>query len=156
VAALAAMLAVWPRVFRGLKSAEAWDCEAWCEVFTGLAHEYWGTHYTLTAAAAAKPLAMVGGTRVQEMLANVVYPLLVPERPLLWAEYLDLPAMLENQKAKRASLRLFGEGSALAAVFKKKLHHQQGLVQLYEDFCLVDDSACADCPFPERIKQWAE
>ncbi len=156
VAALAAMLAVWPAIYRGLKNAEAWDCEAWCEVFTKLSHDYWARHYTLTAEAAAKPVAMVGETRVQEMLANVVYPLLVPDRPLLWAEYLDLPAMLENQKAKRASLRLFGDGSALAAVFKKKLHHQQGLVQLYEDFCLVDDSACADCPFPERIKQWAE
>ena len=65
-----------------------------------------------------------------------------------------LPAMLDNQKTKLASLRLFGE-SPLARVFQKKLHHQQGLLQVYEDFCLQDDSSCANCPFPERLAQWA-
>ncbi len=39
--------------------------------------------------------------------------------------------------------------------FTKKLHHQQGLLQIYEDFCLEDDSACANCPFPERLKEWS-
>jgi hypothetical protein len=24
----------------------------------------------------------------------------------------------------------------------------------HEDFCLEDDSACANCPFPERLKEW--
>ena len=87
------------------------------------------------------------------MLANVAYPLLLPERPEVWAEYLDLPALLDNQKVRRASLRLFGD-SPLARVFQKKLHHQQGLLQIYEDFCLEDDSACTECPFPERVMQW--
>jgi hypothetical protein len=77
----------------------------------------------------------------------------MPERTRLWAEYLELPSMLENQKVTRASLRLFGEGPR-GAQFQKKLHQQQGLLQLYEDFCLEDDSACAQCPFPERLKQW--
>jgi hypothetical protein len=108
----------------------------------------------LLAEPAARPLALVGETRVQEMLANVAYPLLMPERTRLWAEYLELPAMLENQKVTRAALRLFGE-SPRGTLFQKKLHHQQGLLQLYEDFCLEDDSACEQCPFPERLKQWS-
>jgi hypothetical protein len=85
----------------------------------------------------------------------VAYPLLVPERTRLWAEYLELPALLDNQKVRRAMLRLFGEGSPLAASFSTRLHHHQGLLQIYEDFCLEDDSACAACPFPERLKDWA-
>ena len=88
------------------------------------------------------------------MLANVAYPLLMPERTRLWAEYLELPALLDNQKLRRATLRLFGD-SPQAAQNQKKLHQQQGLLQLYEDFCLEDDSACADCPFPERLKEWS-
>jgi hypothetical protein len=64
-----------------------------------------------------------------------------------------MPAMLDNQKVRRAVLRLFGENSR-AATFQKQLHHQQGLLQVYEDFCLEDDSACAGCPFPERLAQW--
>ena len=55
---------------------------------------------------------------------------------------------------RRAVLRLFGEDPR-SRDFTKKLHHHQGLLQIYEDFCLEDDSACADCPFPERLKEWS-
>lgn len=151
--ALAAMLNSWQAVMRPLKRAEAWSRDTWAETMEALRHPYWNQHYTLTANPSPKPVALIGETRLQEMLANVVYPLLVPDRPLLWQEYLELPAMLDNQKTKLASLRLFGE-SPLAKVFQKKLHHQQGLIQVYEDFCLPDDSACANCPFPERLAQW--
>jgi len=96
---------------------------------------------------------MIGESRVQEMLANICYPLLVPENADLWAEFKQLPALLDNQKVRRAALRLFGE-TPLNAKFQKRLFHQQGLLQIYEDYCLEDDSACAECPFPERLKGW--
>jgi len=147
------MLAAWERVSSPLMEATRWSQAVWKESLLNLTHDFWSTHYTLLAEPAKKPLAMIGETRVQEMLANVVYPLLMPERTRLWAEYLELPAMLENQKVTRAVLRLFGD-SPRGKLFQKKLHHQQGLLQLYEDFCLEDDTACADCPFPERLKEW--
>ena len=87
------------------------------------------------------------------MLANVAYPLLVPEDAKLWDEFKQLPALLDNQKVRRATLRLFGD-SLRAADFQKRLFHQQGLLQIYEDYCLEDDSACAECPFPEKLKHW--
>lgn len=151
--ALAAMLQTWSKVFKPLKHAEAWSLDTWSKTLASLHHEYWDKHYTLAATPAKKPVAMIGETRVNEMLANVVYPLLLSERPAVWQEYLELPALLDNQKVRRATLRLFGE-SPLARTFQKKLHHQQGLLQIYEDFCLDDDSACAECPFPERLAQW--
>lgn len=152
--ALVAMLKQWPRISGPLMDAGRWSQESWRETLLSLTHDFWSTHYTLLAEGSAKPLALIGETRVQEMLANVAYPLLMPERTRLWAEYLELPALLDNQKVRRAVQRLFGE-SELGTVFQKKLHHHQGLLQVYEDFCLEDDSACADCPFPERLKQWA-
>lgn len=153
--ALAAMLEDWRRVSGPLEEATRWSQSAWCDALAGLRHDYWSTHYTLTAEPSTKPLALVGETRVHEMLANVAYPLLVPERTRLWAEYLELPALLDNQKVRLATLRLFGEGNPRAALFQSRLHHHQGLLQIYEDFCLEDDSACADCPFPERLKDWS-
>jgi len=152
--ALTAMLKQWERVSGPLMEAGRWSQESWRETLLSLTHDFWSTHYTLLAESAAKPMALIGETRVQEMLANIAYPLLMPERTRLWAEYLELPALLDNQKVRRAVLRLFGDGG-LGAEYQKKLHHQQGLLQVYEDFCLEDDSACADCPFPERIKEWA-
>jgi len=151
--ALAAMLASWKKIAAPLADATRWSQMAWRETLLALDHDFWSTHFTLLAEPSAKPLALIGETRVQEMLANVAYPLLVPERTRLWAEYLELPAMLDNQKVRRAVLRLFGD-SPRAKEFQKKLHHQQGLLQVYEDFCLEDDSACADCPFPERLREW--
>lgn len=151
--ALAALLGEWKAISAPLLDATRWSQTAWRESLLALEHAFWGVHYTLFAGSAKKPLALIGETRVQEMLANVAYPLLVPERTRLWAEYLELPAMLDNQKVRRAVLRLFGD-SPRAVEFQKELHHQQGLLQVYEDFCLEDDSACADCPFPERLKEW--
>lgn len=58
-----------------------------------------------------------------------------------------------TQKIRRAVPRLFGDDPR-GKDFAKKLRHQQGLLQIYEDFCLEDDSACANCPFPERLKEW--
>ena len=34
----------------------------------------------------------------------------------------------------------------------KRAAHQQGLLQIYEDFCLPDDSDCERCTFPERVR----
>ena len=34
----------------------------------------------------------------------------------------------------------------------KTVVHQQGLLQIYEDFCLQDDSDCQRCTFPERVR----
>ncbi|MFN7564440.1 MAG: DUF2851 family protein, partial [Prosthecobacter sp.] len=153
--ALAAMLSAWKRLCEPLADATRWSQPAWKEALASLKHDFWTSHYTLTAAPAAKPLALIGETRVHEMLANVAYPLLVPERTRLWAEYLELPALLDNQKVRRAMLRFFGDPSPLAATFDHRLHHHQGLLQIYEDFCLEDDSACAACPFPERLKEWS-
>ena len=72
----------------------------------------------------------------------------------LWEEFTQLPALLDNQKVRRASLRLFGEDPLRAAPFQKRLFQQQGLLQVYEDYCLEDDSGCAECPFPEKLKEW--
>jgi hypothetical protein len=151
--ALMAMLRRWAQVSAPLMDATRWTQHGWRESLLALQHAYWNKHYTLKAEPAAKPMALIGETRVQEMLANVAYPLLMPERTRLWAEYLELPALLDNQKVRRAILRLFGDDPRGAA-FSNKLHHQQGLLQVYEDFCLEDDSACANCPFPERLKDW--
>lgn len=152
--ALAAMLGGWSKMVTPLADATRWTQAAWRGSLLSLSHDFWSNHYTLLSESAEKAVALVGSTRVHEILANVAYPLLVPERTRLWAEYLEIPALLDNQKVRRAVLRLFGDESR-GAEFSEKLHHQQGLLQIYEDFCLEDDSACANCPFPERLKDWS-
>jgi len=152
--ALSAMLRGWKQVAAPLAGAGAWSAREFSDRLLSLEHEYWTRHFTSLAEPAAKPVALVGGTRVQEILANVCYPLMIPEKGALWEEFTRLPAKLDNQKVRRASLRLFGDDPR-ASHFQKRLYQQQGLLQVYEDYCLADDSACAQCPFPERLKEWS-
>jgi Protein of unknown function (DUF2851) len=152
--ALASIVSNWPIVVGPLRQGGTWDRAEWCRSLNRLFHPYWTLHYTLTAAPAKRPIALIGDSRVQEILANVVYPLLIPDKPELWQEYTQMEAVLDNQKLRRATLRLFGDTEA-GKVNQKLLFQQQGLLQIYEDFCLEDDSSCENCPFPERLLQWS-
>ncbi len=60
---------------------------------------------------------------------------------------------VSNQRVEVAALRLFAD-SPRAAEFLKFAALQQGLLQIYEDFCLRDVSDCAHCPFPRQLAHW--
>ena len=119
-----------------------------------LRHPYWNHHYTLTSEPTAKEMALVGDSRVAEILANVVFPFLAAQGANVWEEFSKLPARLSNRRLETAVTRLFGE-NARGRSFTKTVAHQQGLLQIYEDFCLQDNSDCAQCPFPEQMQKWA-
>ncbi len=121
--------------------------------FAGLAHPFWEHHYTLTAAPTARPMALVGASRVAELLANVFFPASLAEGHEVWPAYAALPARLANRRAETAATRLFGDDPRRKQ-FTRTVAHQQGLLQIYEDFCLQDDSDCAHCPFPEQMQKW--
>ena len=118
----------------------------------GLSHPYWDRHYTLQAPPAAKAIALLGSNRLTEILANVCYPLLLPEQESLWSAYQKLPAPADNAKTRRAALRLF-TGHPDLTKLTGRLWQQQALLQIYEDFCLADDSDCVDCPMPEQANR---
>jgi Protein of unknown function (DUF2851) len=125
----------------------------------GLDHPFWKSHYTLTAEPAAKEMALIGKSRSAEILANAIFPFwhahesASPARADLTAEYAKLPAQLSNRTLETAATRLFGDDPRQRE-FLKTVAHQQGLLQIYEDFCLQDNSDCAQCPFPEQMQKW--
>lgn len=118
-----------------------------------LEHEFWSHHYTLKSKFVATPMALIGKDRINDILGNILFPLIVAEDPGQWDAYLDLPPSLENEKLRRATIRLFGEHPDKVKI-AKRFYRQQALLQIYEDFCLEDVSDCADCPFPEQLSQW--
>lgn len=117
---------------------------------TSLAHPYWDHHYTLRAAS-TKPLALIGASRARDVVVNQILPLRFHNDPkATWSTFQALSASQSNEKIKRAAIRLFGEHPRQRA-FLKKVYHQQALLQIYDDFCLQDDSGCVNCPFPEQL-----
>src|SRR5437868_2676397 len=158
LAALAILARDWSRLQRasGKTSVAAAN-----DFFQGLEHRFWNFHYTLTAAASAKKMALIGESRVADILANVLFPFWVahhtepstPSSTRLWEEYAKLPARLSNRRLETAATRLFGNDPRRQE-FLKTVAHQQGLLQIYEDFCMQDNSDCAQCPFPEQMAKW--
>jgi hypothetical protein len=128
--------------------------EALAAFFDKLRDEYWDHHYTVTSKPSAKRMALIGDSRVTEMMVNVFLPLAVGRDPGRWITFKNLPAALSNQRVELAALRLFGEGSAVAGLLVKSAAMQQGLLQIYEDFCQRDLSDCQQCLFPEQLAKW--
>jgi hypothetical protein len=98
-------------------------------------------------------MALIGETRVTEMLANVFFPLAIATQPERWNCFGQLRAPLSNRRVEIAALRLFGE-SPMAASLLKSVAMQQGLLQIYEDFCQRDATDCEQCAFPAQLAKW--
>jgi hypothetical protein len=160
LAALSALTKEWPAFRRSLGKQ---DAAAVKKFFAGLDHPFWKFHYTLTADASPESMALIGESRVADILANVVFPCWRAEdacraeaerrRVDVWTEYAKLLARLTNRRLETAATRLFGDDPRRRE-FTKTIAHQQALLQIYEDFCLQDNSDCAHCPFPEQMVKW--
>jgi hypothetical protein len=150
VAALATLAREWPSFQRSLGKRSA---SATAEFLARLEHPFWNFHYTLTAARAPKSMALIGDSRVADILANVLFPFWFSDDATVWSDYKKLPAQLSNRRLETAATRLFGDDTRQRE-FTKTLAHQQALLQIYEDFCLQDNSDCAQCPFPEQMRKW--
>lgn len=150
LAALATLTKEWPPFLRSLSKKNAASVR---EFFRGLRHPFWNTHYTLASHPAAAEMALVGESRVAEILANVLLPLFLAEGHDVWAAYEILPARLSNRRLETGATRLFGDDPR-RSLFTRTIAQQQALLQIYEDFCLQDNSDCAQCPFPEQMLKW--
>jgi len=148
--ALATLVREWKTVVPLACSGEA---AAVVSFLTNLQHVFWSHHYTLTAGNTPSSVALIGKSRATEILANVIYPLAVNDGHEVWNDYKSLGAQLSNQAARIAAARLFA-GDPRQRHFVRTLVGQQGLLQIYEDFCLRDASDCASCPLPEQLRRW--
>jgi len=150
VGALAEIARRWPKVREVLRSADPIRIHRF---FASLRHEYWDFHYTLTSQASPRRMALVGPERVSGILMNVVLPMALREHPSEFVKLQALAAPDFNLHIKNAALRLFGANARRVPLLKTALH-QQGLLQIYQDFCRQDVSDCHQCPFPEQLAQW--
>jgi hypothetical protein len=148
--ALAILARTWPAFTKALARKNAKNAR---DFFLELRHPFWNFHYTLTSEAAANEMAIIGDSRIADILANVLLPFFLAEGSDIWPAYEKLPARLTNRRLETGATRLFGSDPR-RPLFTKTIAQQQGLLQIYEDFCLQDNSDCAQCPFPEQMHKW--
>ena len=56
-------------------------------------------------------MALVGDSRVAEILANVAFPFLAAQGAEVWESFAKLPSRLSNRRLETAVTRLFGENA---------------------------------------------
>ncbi len=122
-----------------------------CHWLEGLSHAFWNFHYTLHSVATPVPIALLGKARVKEILANVLLPLVTFSKAADWESFKQVRAELGNKHLELAGLRLFGDHER-ARGYTRFLFQQQGLLQIFEDFCLANRNDCRDCRFPHLIE----
>jgi Protein of unknown function (DUF2851) len=123
------------------------------EWISRLSHPYWDYHFSLASRPAPKPVHLLGDGRVNDILANVIQPILVGGDHADWDFYMKIRAESDNRRLAVVCKRLFGE-TGDAREHLRFLYQQQGLLQIFEDFCLADTTNCAACRFPELIERF--
>lgn len=149
--ALAILVKAWPSLIRSLARRNPRHTH---DFFITLEHPFWNRHCTLRSDPTPTNMAPIGESRVADIVANVLLPYFFLAQGLdLWPAYEELPARLTNRRLETGAARLFGDDPRRGR-FTRTVAHQQGLLQIYEDFCLQDNSDCAHCPFPEQMRNW--
>jgi len=125
------------------------------EMFTDAGRSgFWGRHLGLSSGRTESDVAVVGKRRAAAILSNVVIPFLaaagVPVEPLLRR----LPPEQDNSVLRRTAFALFGHDHN-TAMYESGLR-QQGLLQVFHDFCLPDRSGCADCALVRALDDTRE
>jgi hypothetical protein len=146
--ALAQIAAGWSD-FRKLTT----DLDAAVAWFQKLSHPFWDFHYSLQSAAALRRISLIGGSRVKDIVANVLFPLLMISGNADWTAFKSIRAELGNTLLEIVCLRLFGD-ALRGQEHAHFLYQQQGLLQIFEDFCLNDRSDCRACRFPGLVQKW--
>jgi hypothetical protein len=148
--ALAILAGQWPAFLKSIGRRNARTAH---DFLLELHHPFWSVHYTLASETASREMAIIGDSRIADILANVLLPYFQAEGADVWPVYDKLPARLTNRRLETGATRLFGDDPRRPQ-FTKSIAQQQGLLQIYEDFCLQDNSDCAQCPFPEQMLKW--
>lgn len=152
VGGLSSLVKNWP-TFRRLALASPFSTKSLTDFLHGLRHDFWSHHHTLTSNRSNTAISVFGKNLALELAANHLIPLALHEGRFTYRDYHKQRHSAINQKLKRCGIRLFGSEEA-AKPFLRRLPHQQGMLQLYHDFCLEDFTDCERCPFPEQLAQW--
>lgn len=151
VAALAGIVRHWPVLEALVRSGNIAGVK---HFFSQLSDAYWDRHYTLKSPRSASHMALVGESRVTDLLLNVFFPGALSAVPGFWETYRQMPAPASNRRVDLAARRMFG-ATPLARELPRRAVTQQGLLQLFDDFCLACDGDCTRCPLPSRLEKWS-
>jgi hypothetical protein len=144
--ALAVIARHWKEISPALQSG---DFSRVTTTLAAIAHPFWSHHTSFTGATSAAPIALLGPDRIREIFVNLALPLAWLQGSL--PDWHHLPAATPNATLRVVAARLFhGE---IPDKLPHKAFVQQGLLQIYQDFCLREPDDCRTCRFPTLISR---
>jgi len=149
---LAALAQIVPLVPELLAALQAHDSTRFSTTLIDIRDPFWEKHATLTGTPLRTPCRLLGEERAHDILINVFWPMVSLEAPDEAQQALRNLSTAANGAARIASQRLLT--SALTPRQAREALVQQGLLQIFRDYCQTDCSQCRDCRFPELVKSW--
>jgi hypothetical protein len=113
---------------------------------------HWAWHHALSSPRLAKPLALIGPGRAAALLNNAIAPWMAvrhPGSPATLDLLHHLPPEDDNRFIRHTAHSLFGHDHN-PALYRTGLR-QQGLLQLFHDFCLNSRECCGACTLPRAL-----
>ena len=98
------------------------------------------------------PLALLGATRIAAIITNVIFPFVAAEDALPHEAVLYLPPEEISAPMRLTALHLFGRDHNPAAFYADNGLLQQGLLQVYLDFCLNAAPDCEACLLSRSLR----
>ncbi len=118
---------------------------------------YFANHSQFSQKKSKKVYALIGEERVSAILVNTVFPLYylyalrendLSTQKIIYSFYHSLKRINVNHIAKLMAYRLFGAEKIRQFPIESE-QKQQGLLQIFQDFCETRISACGQCFFPQ-------
>lgn len=133
------------------------------EVFLSARHPFWDTRTHFAAKPLRRPTRLIGPDRAGTIVINAVLPVLLCHarrasdrafEETLHELYVAYPKLPSTQVTRLMSTRLFGRPDGEVALLRRA-RQQQGLYQLYADFCDAEHATCTRCPLLRLLRSSA-
>lgn len=134
-----------------------WLYRALTDLFVEMpTHAYWGTRSRF-GSHPGRAQRLIGRQRALTIVVDAMLPLLRCEarrrgdaelETLLHTCYDEIPRLPDNGILRDMSRRLLGDDPQLLALVTHA-RHQQGMLQVFEDYCSYDEGGCQGCGFPQ-------
>ena len=126
------------------------------------ADDYWANHYTPDGKTLSQSQQLVGSARSREIIINIGLPI-----GLIFAragKFKDLETGLnalfqtgkstsDNKLLRFMKHYIFGNREEMLQILHSEKQNQ-GLMQIYQDFCTQNQNNCLHCPFPDVVKRY--
>lgn len=114
---------------------------------------YWSYHYTWYGKKLAKPVKLLGKERTSNIFINVIIPILLiyarkhnntNMEKILHLTYRNYSPLPDTSVTKFMGNRIFGQPDVSKKIINS-VRRQQGLYQIFKDFCENDNISCNKC-----------